>query len=629
MLLQSKDNSPPILLVALDVVIQRAVYELSDKVFKDWDTNDSLSQINESLIQYIEDCISIMNNHAIPLCLAGQAALGLSYFMDNNGNNTTIVGNKMATLCRQLQEFLSWTTLKGQNRIPNLFPSSSSSSSSKVSTLYTTTNNTSSSSSLFVIGEYSPQITPSLSQQQQHALNPHVMNMINLADQTFSSIIQESYVNFTNDIIENIMSKMMKIIAVQMTPQSIIQPCGSALFHPCFADEQFSLDFAITSYADAGILNADAEILLSTYREVEKALELDLYSDAALKHLKACVKDSQNATMELMKLCASHTSSNEFTLYMQREHELVQSHGSRMIDTFAKCKANRQSRFVLLTALVSKYELIQEQLDRSERDRIILLRKFAKILEKSFREYGFHDVKNENSRARFVNLKMISFDVSTRQSYPLTLILESQLPILSTNMIMDYLFLDETGKLRLYLDIIKKFTKSHGIADVMKGFLSPFAWTVLALHVLLRDNMIPTMETVAACKLGATNTNTHATNTASNHNNSNNNDSDTHESLLNSLSSPLDSNNSNNSNNNNTTSNSNNNIKNMDELRYITTEKLRMISVIELLDRFFRYYVISFDFLSAIVTLRNQGEIIVKSKWHKTAVLWRLSIEVS
>ena len=59
--------------------------------------------------------------------------------------------------------------------------------------------------------------------------------------------------------------------------------------------------------------------------------------------------------------------------------------------------------------------------------------------------------------------------------------------------------------------------------------------------------------------------------------------------------------------------------------RYIS--KLESISLLELIDIFFRYFVEVFDIFKSVITLRGQGQVIEKPNWEISSVLWRLSIE--
>lgn len=536
-LVRKRDSSAsPAILIALDIVVQRAMYELSDKVVRrrargaDETPRSSPSTVNSEAIQCVEDCVSIMHNVAIPMCLAEQAAVGLGFLAENTSNHAVGIGCKMSTLNRQLQELLAWTTLHNQSKLPINFDPGNDQS-------------------------------------------PPQRSLENMVDQTFNATINESVINLSEEVPLYILMKMSKVVTQQMGAQTMIQKIGSTTGNIFFCEDSFAIDFTANTSDRAGILKPDNVAAIQSFLDVEKIVEMDISVESALKHVKACLKDTANVSMEILRV--AYQRYPELASRMEADVEKIQAIGNQMVDRFAGMKSARQNQYPVLLSALTKYEQLQECLDREEKERISVLRKLAKVLERSLSNAGFADVKNENSRARFVNLRMLSPDPKTRQNVPCTLVLESQLPVMSTKYVADYINLDATGKVKLFLDIIKKFIKSHGICDTSKGFLSSFAWQVLGLHVLMREQLLPNIHSAATSNSFG-------------------------------LSSPLPP---------------------LDQLRRVTTERFSAVSVVNLLDRFFRYYVEGFQLFSSVVTLRNQGETLSKAVWQKTPVLWRLSIE--
>lgn len=509
------------------------MYELSDKVTRKESAIDSdysvllSSHANMEGMRHIENCVNIMHNLTIPLCHAEQAAAGLGYLLEANAQHS--IGCKMSTLNRQLQELLSWTTLQGQSKLPINFP---------------------------------------------EGAGPQPVETV--IDQALAMTIDENMVSLHEDVAMLIVMKFSKIIPQHMGVQTTIQKCGAASFPTFFSEEMFTLDFAVNTNERAGILKTDDPELAALHSLSEKVVHFEVAIDAAIKHLKACMKDFLSTSMDILRQI--YQNFPELSVRWEKDVEMMQSIGHQLMEQFAGMKTMRHNQYPLLMATVNKYEQMQDYLERDEKDRIAQLRKVAKSLERACRDAGFLEVKNENSRARFVNLKMLSFDSSSYQSVPCMVILDSQLPVIATKFLAEYMSLDGSGKLRLYFDAIKKFIKSHGICDTSKGFLSSFAWMVLGLHVLLREQLIP---------------NIHGAFVASYSNTTG-------------VVSP---------------------VPPMDQLRRTTTERLANVSIIQLLDRFFRYYVEEFDLFAAVVSLRNQGDVLPKTMWKKGAVLWRLSIE--
>jgi hypothetical protein len=511
------------------------MYELTDKVSrKDHigvDTEFSAivsSHANMEGIRHIENCVSILHNLAIPMCHAEQAAVGLGYLADSNSPHS--IGCKMSTLNRQLQELLAWTTLQNQSKLPINFSDDVSSQAAE-----------------------------------------------SLIDQMLVLTIEESMMNLSDDVALHIAMKLSMVISLQMGAQSTIQKCGSASFPVFFCEDMFTLDFAVNTSERAGILKPDDPELVAAYARSEKAIHLEVAMEASLKHIKACLKDFASVSMDILRQI--YQNFPELSVRWEKDMEVIQSLGNQLLEQFTSAKNMRHNQYPLLMATVNKYEQMQEYLEHEEKDRIVQLRKVAKALERTCREAGFLEVRNENSRARFVNLKMLSYDSASFQSIPCMVILDSQLPNIATRCLAEYISLDGTGKISLFFDIIRKFVKSHGICDSAKGFLSSFAWMVLALHVLLREQLVPNI----------------------------------HTSMMNStIGGGLAESDS---------------LPPMEHLRRVTTERFANISIVQLFDRFFRYYVEEFDLFSAVITLRRQGDLLPKGIWKKAPVLWRLSIE--
>lgn len=514
------------------------MYELSDKIVRkehvSADTDFSVlvsSHENMEGMRHIENCVNIMHNVAIPMCHAEQASVGLGYLVEANAPHS--IGCKMNTLNRQLQELLAWTTLQNQSKLPINFPED---------------------------------------------VPPQPMETI--IDQTLAMTIDEHRISLNEDTSSLIIMKLSKVIATHMGVHGNIQKCGATSFPTFFSEDMFTMDFAVNTSDHAGILKMDDPMLVAAHARSEKAIHFEVAIDAAIKHVKACLKDFGTTSMDILRL--AYQNFPELSIRWEKETEVLQTIGAQLVEQCTTTKSVRHNQYPLLMATVTKFEQMQEYLEREEKDRIAQLRKVAKTLERACREAGFLEVKNENSRARFVNLKMLSFDPNSYQSIPCMVVLDSQLPVIATRYLAEYMSLDGTGKMRLYFDVIKKFIKSHGICDTSKGFLSTFAWMVLGLHVLLREQLVP---------------NIHAT-------------------LVASYSSSA-----------NHSTQSIPNLPPIEQMRRVTTERFNNVSIVQLLDRFFRYYVEELDLFSAVITLRNQGDLLPKVIWKKNPVLWRLSIE--
>jgi hypothetical protein len=126
------------------------------------------------------------------------------------------------------------------------------------------------------------------------------------------------------------------------------------------------------------------------------------------------------------------------------------------------------------------------------------------------------------------------------------------------------------------------YVKCHRICGAATGFLSTFAWYVMALHVLLRFEYLPS-------------------------------------NLLNHVYNDVHA----------ITEREQLDLFHFSELPIQYVTKIQTTSLFELLDRFFRYYVEDIDLFSKVITLRDGGKLLAKADWSRPPVLWRMSIEVS
>jgi len=159
------------------------------------------------------------------------------------------------------------------------------------------------------------------------------------------------------------------------------------------------------------------------------------------------------------------------------------------------------------------------------------------------------------------------------------------MPIQMTQLLYDYITLDPSGKVRDYLQTIKLFASSHHISDPAGGYLSITAWYVMALHVLLKHKLVPNIHMSRLYRHTKEGGGVATTVT----------------------------------------------ISPRPPTPVTLTEDQQAVLVetplLVLLDLFFRYYVEQIDIFSSIVTLRDEGSLMPKSKWPANPVLWRISIE--
>lgn len=90
---------------------------------------------------------------------------------------------------------------------------------------------------------------------------------------------------------------------------------------------------------------------------------------------------------------------------------------------------------------------------------------------------------------------VIKFRVKTpTRNQHCDLIVNNVIASKNSELIKRYLQLDATGKVRGFLMLTKRFVKTHGIGDAVKGFPSSYGWVVMCLHFLLRFEYIPNIQ---------------------------------------------------------------------------------------------------------------------------------------
>lgn len=102
------------IVLAVDVVVQRAMYELSDKVAKAGRSSEVQSSARD-----IDRCVSIMSTLVVPLCESILRSFALT---DIPGFSVSRFTEKVQTLSRQLQELTAWSSFYGQQKVRQSFP---------------------------------------------------------------------------------------------------------------------------------------------------------------------------------------------------------------------------------------------------------------------------------------------------------------------------------------------------------------------------------------------------------------------------------------------------------------------------------------------------------------------------
>jgi hypothetical protein len=581
------------------------MYELSDKFVKGNDLSEmEINHTANDSQESIEDCISLLSNLAIPLCAKLQSQWNLGYLEPGLSSYS-----KMHTLNRQLQELLSWTSLIGQTAIPNSF-----------------------------VDVLRYQINEGIS-----VTTPRSMQVLEIFDNILLNHLNEGVAggsggggnNLSSDFIANVESKMVSLLKRSINEDCNVKRCGSNVIGTSFY-ENIEFDYVILSLlplsqrglSSSSSCSGESFPEENTMKEVESILEVELLFESASKHLRACVKDCTAATNEfitnLMKppsqpdpnafndpLAFIPSSPRPNPHFLQSlsnnivsDSEEIRSIGEVFLSDCQTVKTERLNSYPILQLLLSKVEIYHDEIERDEKSRLSQLRRIVKNLEKVFRENTFQSIRSITNRSRFIQLKFCITDQRNRSNsnsntrdrdrdrerdsnqIGFCINLDSSLPIQGTELLRNFVRNDSTGKIKLFFNAIKKFVKGHKISDSSNGYLSIFGWYIMSIHILIKFHYVFYIHGKSFLSSSLTG--------------NNGMDGSYPEMTISEV-----------------------------ERKNSCVSLLSRTSLIELLDKFFRYYVEEFNTFKHIISLRTSSNETLwnKSSWKKNPVLWRLSIE--
>lgn len=307
----------------------------------------------------------------------------------------------------------------------------------------------------------------------------------------------------------------------------------------------------------------------------------------------------------------------ELILEIAEDAEKMRKIGDNLVEKYFALRLERTAQAPVVNQILRKMEEVQECNDKNERDRMNFVRKFSKSLDRVLKDNRYLYVRMVSNKARFTHINFEQH-VSPHVQVSVNVIGCNPLPVQMTELVQDYINLDTTNKVRDFLQTVKLFASSHHISDPASGYLSSTAWYVMALHVLLKHNLLPNLhhtrlfgaqkskETPGVDAAATTVTTTGNANQSTNYNNTNN------------------------------TSSMSLSARTLTPRAAYTPhtlpaeyrDRLHGTSLLVMLDLFFRYYVEQMNLFTSVVTLREQGLLLPKTEWPANPVLWRVSIEV-
>lgn len=653
---------------------------MSDKVCRRLDSSRGDERLLDCSVRNIEHCIAIMLQVVSPMIAKVADQFNLA-------NTPFPLNERVATLTRQLQELIAWSSPHQQAVVAQSFPK------------YLCGDVSSRSADCGADGSH---IIPPVVPVHQSQGTAHCNPTVRVLDDTIRGLVRDLAVKCgpAGAVVDMVHTELYRALNSssarshhrfnsisndsdrESTPREIgISFCGSVALGLGDPESTQHLDFVSHSPPfDRSFYNLPPEmqraevraarVIHAEQRYLESLLEPQLLADSALKHFRACAKDFRTAVSEFLVKLRS-TSPRELNTGMSSIHgdqlsiagcvngsqnrrgvlsqngtynrnrnvcddnNSTNAHFSGVPvllsvselsalaalvrdDADALCAANDvfheeqvQAREIALSecpevaAMQRHLETLGEKADRREADRINTIRKLAKAIEKQLKDAGYSFVRVVTHKTRFLHIKFAHQDYGLPEGgVPCSLTVHNVLPLQSTDMLYAYLSIDKSGKVRDFLHIVKLFAKSHRIADPSAGFLSPFAWQVLALHVLLRHGFLPNIHDEVLHRA----------------------DMDSAVVLENVPTSAV-------------SSQAHCDNAQFCDVAFMTPRlmylparfvaRLEDSSVFELMDLFFRYYTERFDVFGAVVSLKADGQLLQKTDWPRhNAVLWRLSIEV-
>eukprot|EP01031_Cornospumella_fuschlensis_P026351 gene26351-31833_t len=577
---ECKQKSPALILAA-DVCIQRAIYELSDKLPRHSSSSTPTPTPRDSppyTINNIERCASAMTHLFLPLCAKLTKLWGLPMPSHNtpqppSQDSPLALGSRVGTLNRQLQELMAWTKYEGQHRVPALFPTPPSSTAQTTNTSPNPTPRIA-APPLTIHAQSSPHLSPRVSVGD---------GVCAIYDEVLTSVLQDLHAHIPTESAHThthssassvYVDSVCKKIHALLSPGVEVYAVGSASIHlaPLVeggldCDVIALLPPHLHAHLHPSPTSLQTRSLLHPYHhQVESVCGSYVAKEGMGRHLKAVFKDTVHAINAFIEAVTNISNSSIGDVYsmfhasnvhntvslLRQEAESLLQIGEEMLHAFTSVHSSssvmhvhnnphsqqphtHQSILIYLTQL-------QDQLDRSNREHGILCKKVVKGWEKLLRDgLGMYQVKVLFNKTRFCILK--------------GLVNNSMLNSSSSK------GNDRTVcSLNVYVDSMVPFYTSKLIHNEY----------VPNIHSMLYD----------CAGMGK---------------------AVDYSSFFASLPTTL-------------------------PTSYL--QKLHNTSVFQLLDLFSRYFVESMDIFQGVVTLRGKGEVSTKLGWeNRTSVLWRLAVE--
>jgi hypothetical protein len=323
--------------------------------------------------------------------------------------------------------------------------------------------------------------------------------------------------------------------------------------------------------------------------------ELESLDFTSYSHRVPIVKQMRSLKIHVHDLVVRQTALELMSQMVEKVTKTLEGHldanSSWRADSEALVLAGKQHWQYLQTALVNDIDHPDalntlRRIDAAKQQLALLEEKFHLTkseyivgVEKNLKAAGFERTGCVNKAGEVV---FLFNSVEGDKTIPCSLVVERPIFVQTSRLLAGYLGLDKSAKVYAFVALVRSFVSIHGLADE----LSSYAWTVMAIHCLLRFGFLPNIalnypntagsrtQKVYCCGIDVT----------------------------------------------------------MRRYPNITTtceKKLNDLSMMEMLFIFFHYYVVRADIVGSVFTLRGNGEVFPKTAWHEcsSTKLWRLSVE--
>lgn len=450
----------------------------------------------------IEACISIASKLVIPICSRIQEHYHTLVIPNLPYPTTTTTAggnnygcNKLSAICNKLQDLLIWcgtyycsrkknssNSAELSTKIPSTFPFVSSnmvqveakdSASSTTNALLTTTKNN-------PLQQQQPAIVVSSNESENnieyfYQQHPEILldnvkiidDALELTLKEFNAI--ESQV-LSIDLMKHVQQQLYNIVYTNISSEISLSVCGSTILKLPNINNRNEVDYLLAlgyQYSSniyewaipQQLKELDKLLLLNNEKDsIRHALDSDLTQYNAVQQLHSILKELDDLIMEYVnKLNLSESYSH---CALQIIEDLIQDKrcfiqiAQKAIRTYENQHLHRLQEKPAVPLLIQHLEEMQNNIVEDDNKRTTYIKKSLKVLSKTLKDSGFHEVNMVSNRSRFLRLSFVHSQTSKMQLH-CNIILSELIVLQTTKLIRAYLDLDLTQKIHSFMHMIK------------------------------------------------------------------------------------------------------------------------------------------------------------------------------